>query len=106
MVHQRREDARFELAVAHPGAAEELDAVAELAGKVDVHLVEVADAFDGHFRIGIVHAPCKADKQHELVCGVEPVDVQRGIGLGVAFSCASARAGAKLTPLLVISERI
>ena len=85
MVHQRREDARFELAVAHPGAAEELDAVAELAGKVDVHLVEVADAFDGHFRIGIVHAPCEADKQHELVRGVEPVDVQRGIGLGVAL---------------------
>lgn len=70
----------FELAVTHPGAAEQLDAVAELAGEIDIHLVEVADAFDGHFRIGIVHAPCKADKQHELVRGVEPVDVQRGIG--------------------------
>lgn len=46
------------------------------------------------------------DKQHELVRGVEPVDVQRGIGLGVAFSCCFGEGRGEVDALLVISERI
>ena len=99
MVHQRGEDPGFQLAVAHPGAAQQLDAVAELAGEVDVHLVEIADAFDGHFRVGIVHAPGQTDQQHELVRRVEAVDVQRGIGLGVALGLRFGERGGKVHAL-------
>ena len=70
------------LAFAHLG--DELDAVAEFAGQTNVHARKAADAAHRHGREGVVGAVGKLDEDGQLVGGVMAVDVQRGVGLGIA----------------------
>ena len=64
--------------------AQELYAIAELLGELDVHRGDVADALD--MDAGEIDPdPERRTGQHgELVGGVDAVDVEAGIGLGVA----------------------
>ena len=90
--HQGREHARLQahLAVGLAGVAafahlgDELDAVAELAGQGDVQAGHAADAAHGHGRVGVIDPVGQADEQGQLVGRIMAVDVQGGIGFGVA----------------------
>ena len=63
--------------------AEQLDAVAEFAGERDVQRGDLADALDMHRleRHWPAEGDCRQDRQ--LVRGIDAVDVERRIGLGV-----------------------
>ena len=67
-----------------PRDAEQLDPVAELLGVADVLLRELRDALG----VGLVelHRDAEGDRRHdgELVRGVDALDVERRVGLGVA----------------------
>ncbi len=66
------------------GDAQQLDAVAELARELDVLRPDAADALDVHGREIDARAESHAGEDRELVRGVDAVDVEAGIGLGVA----------------------
>ena len=66
------------------GDAEQLDAVAELVGERDVHGRDVADALDVDGGEAWPAAEGQGRQQRELVRGVDAVDVEGGVGLGVA----------------------
>ncbi len=67
-----------------PGDAEQLDAVAELLGVADVFARQLGDAFG----VGLVelHRDAEGDRRHdgELVRGVDALDVEGRVGLGIA----------------------
>ena len=68
-----------------PGDAEQLDAVAELVGERDVERRDVADALDIDARRNRPRQPkASAGQDGELVRGIDAVDVEARVGLGVA----------------------
>ncbi len=77
-------DALLEPILGQPRDAEQLDAIAELLGEIDVEPRDVADAFG--VDAGEIDRPAKADarQDRELVGGVDAVDVEARIGLGIA----------------------
>ena len=82
--HHAGVDAAFDAGLGAAGDAEQLDAVAEFAGEQDVQGGDGADALDmdrGEID-GAVERQRGQDGQ--LVGGVDAVDVEGGIGLGVA----------------------
>ena len=99
MVHKRRKDSGFQSAVAHFGSAEQFDPVSEFAGKFDVHPVEVADASDRHFRIGVVHSPGQSDKQNELVRRIVSVNIESRVGFSETFLLCVSQRGAEVSSL-------
>ena len=82
----------------HPGDAQELDPVAQLVGERDVHGRDVADALD----VDRVEARPPAERQRrqqrQLVRGVDAVDVEGGIGLGVAQALRLGQHVGELAP--------
>ena len=64
--------------------AEQLDAVAELLGVGDVGRLQLGDALD--VRLGELHRHAERDRADDrrLVRGVDAVDVEGRVGLGVA----------------------
>ena len=77
-------DALLDAAVGAAGDAEQLDAVAELVGRLDVGRRDRRDALDID-RLGVdLGAEGDRRQQRELVGGVEAVDVEGRIGLGIA----------------------
>ncbi len=92
MVDQSGEDAGLNLALSgKPRPAEELHAVAELPGKVDIHAIQIADALDRHGRVRVIQPPGEADKQHEFMGGVKTVNIQCGVRLRVAVFLRAAQ---------------
>ena len=67
-----------------PRDAEQLDAVAELAGERDVERGDAADALDMHRVERDRPAERERGQDRQLVRGIDAVDVERRIGLGVA----------------------
>ena len=61
-----------------------LDAVAKFARKTDIHAGKPANAAHRKGRVRIVHPVGQTDKQDKLVGGIVAVNVQRGVGLGIA----------------------
>ncbi len=74
----------LETLLGKPRDAKEFDAVAELLGKIDVEPGDVADALG--IDAGEVDRAAKAEarQDRELVRGVDAVDIEARIGLGVA----------------------
>ena len=68
--------------------------------------VELGDAFG----VGLVelHRDAEGDRRHdrELVRGVDALDVEGRVGLGIAARCASLSTAAKVAPLSRISDRM
>ena len=66
------------------GDAQQLDAVAELFGVLDVDRIQFRDAFD----VGLVElhrdAECQRGQNRDLVRGIHALDVEGRVGLGVA----------------------
>ena len=82
--HHRRMDALLDAGVGAAGDAEQLDAVAELVGRLDVGRRDRRDALDID-RVGVdLGAEGDGGQQRELVGGVVAADVEGRIGLGVA----------------------
>ena len=77
-------DALLEPVLGRPREAQQLDAVAELVGERDVERRDVADALD--MDAGEIDLGAEGDRgqQRELVRGVDAVDVEARIGLGIA----------------------
>ena len=63
---------------------DKLDAVAKFARKANIHARKAANTAHRKGRIGIVHPVGQTDEQNELVSGIVTVNVQRGVGLGIA----------------------
>ena len=76
-------DPLLEPLVGQPRDAEQFDAIAELLGEIDVEPRDVPDAFG--VDAGEIDRPAKADARQdgELVGGVDAVDVEARIGLGI-----------------------
>jgi len=64
--------------------SQELDAEAQLLGELDVHRGDVADAFDMDAGKIDPRAERRTGQHGELVGGVDAVDIEARIGLGVA----------------------
>ena len=77
--------ALLDAALGHQRHAQQLDAVAEVVGGLDVGLGDGLDALDVDLVEGDARAERQAGQQGELVGGVEAADVEGGIGLGVAL---------------------
>ena len=82
----------------HPGDAQELDPVAELVGEGDVHGRDVADALDVDRVEARPPAEGQRRQQRQLVRGVDAVDVEGGIGLGVAQALRLGQHVGELAP--------
>ena len=82
--NQRRMNANLDFVAVLRDAREELDAVAEVCGVLDVRAREVADAFDLNLVESRLEAVRESRENARLVGRVKAVDVERGIGLGVA----------------------
>ena len=82
--HHARMHALFEPVLGQPGDPEQLDAEAELVGEVDIEPRDVADAL-GINAVGVDRpAEREARQDRQLVRGVDAVDVEARIGLGIA----------------------
>ena len=82
--HHRRVDALLDARLGAAGDAEQLDAVAELVGRLDVGLRDRRDALDID-RVGIdLGAEGDRGQERELVRGVVALDVEGRVGLGIA----------------------
>ena len=77
-------DALLEPVLGQPRDAEQLDAVAELLGEVDVEPGHRAGCPRHVCRRGRPGAESQAGQDRELVRGIDAVDVESGIGLGIA----------------------
>src|SRR6185437_2890495 len=77
-------DALLQSMLSWPGQAEQLDAVAEILREGDIERGDVADALD--VDAGEVHLAAEAHRreQRELMRGVDAVDIEARIGLGIA----------------------
>ena len=82
----------------HPGDAQELDPVAELVGEGDVHGRDVADALDVDRVEARPPAEGQRRQQRQLVRGVDAVDVEGGVGLGVAQALRLGQHVGELAP--------
>ena len=82
--HQRRVHPQFDPVVAPLGDAQQLDAVAQLLGIGDVGRLQPGDAFD--MRAVELHRDPEGDRAHDrrLVGRVDALDVEGGVGLGIA----------------------
>ncbi|MDT4853606.1 hypothetical protein FQZ97_878770 [compost metagenome] len=82
--HQRRMHAQLHAVIAAAGDAEQLDAVAQFLGVLDIGGGQLGNAF--HVRAVELHRHAERDRAHQrdLVRGIDALDVKRGIGLGVA----------------------
>ena len=65
--------------------AEELDAVAEVVGRLDAGLTDRSDALDVDLVEGDPRSERQAGQQRQLVGSVEAVHVEGRVGLGVAL---------------------
>ena len=83
--HHGRMHALLDAAFGHERDAQQLDAVAEIVGGLDVGLRDALDALDVDLVEGDARAEGEARQQGELVGGVEAADVEGGIGFGVAL---------------------
>ena len=82
--HHAGMDALFEPVLGQPGDPQQLDAEAEFVGELDVEPRDVADALGVH-AVGVDRpAEREARQDRQLVGGVDPVDVEARIGLGIA----------------------
>ncbi len=82
----------------HPGDAQELDPVAQLVGERDVHGRDVADALDVDRVEARPPAEGQRRQQRQLVRGVDAVDVEGGVGLGVAQALRLGQHVGELAP--------
>ena len=84
MRHHAGVDAGFDARLGLAGEAQQLDAVAELAGEGDVQRRDAADAF--HVDGAEIHRAAEGEggEDGELVGGVDAVHVEGGVGFGVA----------------------
>ena len=64
--------------------SQQLDAIAEFLGELDVHRRHAPDAFDMDAGEVDPGAEGRAGQHGELVCGIDTIDVETRIGLGVA----------------------
>ena len=83
--HHRRMHPCLDAAGGAHGDTQQLDAVAQVIGGLDIGLRDLLDAFDvdlveRHFR-----AECQTGQQRQFVRGVETADVERRIGFRVAL---------------------
>ena len=83
--HHGRVHALLDAALGAQRHAEQLDAVAEIAGRLDIGGRDRFDAFDIDQLEAHARAEGEAGEQRELVRRVEAADVEGGIGLGVAL---------------------
>src|SRR5712692_4086228 len=81
------------------GNGKEFDRVAELTGKQDVSLTEVADAFGVDLRKRHAHAKSQHRQQGQLVSRVDAVDVKAGVSLGESLFLSAPQDGSKLFAL-------
>ena len=90
---------------AAPRDAEQLHAVAELLGVADVGLLHLRDALD----VGVVeaHRDAEGDGRHEsqLVGGVDSLDVEGRVGLGVAVGLGVGEGGGEVDAAACASRR-
>ena len=86
--HHGRVHALLDAALGHERDAEQLDAVAEVVGGLDVGLRDALDALDVDLVEGDAGAERQARQQRQLVRGVEAADVEGGVGFGVALAPA------------------
>ena len=82
--HHAGMDALLDAEFGRPRDAQQLDAVAELLGEGDIHRRDIADAI--HLHPGEIDLAAEGDAREdgELVGGVDPVDIEAGIRLGIA----------------------
>jgi hypothetical protein len=82
--HQRRVHAQLDALGAAPRDAEQLDAVSELFGIADVDCLQCGDAL--HVGLVELHRHAEGDGAHDggLVRGVDALDVEGRVGLGVS----------------------
>ena len=83
--HHGRVHALLDAAVRHQRDAEQLDAVAEIVGRLDVGLRHAFNALDVDLVERHTGAEGEARQQGELVRGVETADVEAGIGFRIAL---------------------
>ena len=83
--HHGRVHALLDAALGEQGHAEQLDAVAEVLGGLDVGLGDGLDALHVDLVEGDAGAEGEAGQQRKLVGGIEAADVEGRIGLGVAL---------------------
>ena len=83
--HHGRVHALLDAAFGHQRHAQQLDAVAQVVGRLDVRLRDALDALDMDLVEGDAGAEGQAGQQGELVRRVEPADVEGGIGFGIAL---------------------
>ena len=83
--HHGRMHALLDAAVGPQRDAEQLDAVAELVGRLDVGRRDLLDALDIDGLEAHARAKGKAREQGKLMRGVEAADVEGRIGLGVTL---------------------
>ncbi len=104
--HHARVDALFEPVLGQARDAEQLDAIAELLGEIDVEPRDVADALG--VDAGEIDRPAERDarQDRQLVRGVDAVDVEARIGFGVAELLRFASTSANSRPLSRIVVRM
>ena len=97
--HQRRVHAQLDAMLTALGDAQQLDAVAQLLGITDVHRLQRADALD--MRLVELHRHAKGDGAHDgrLVGGIDALDVEGGVGFGVAQALRLLEHDAEVEPL-------
>lgn len=81
---QRRLDVGADAAAALFGGSDQLARAAVRLKARDVRLAHVADAGHRHVRLAQRHAEGDVCRQDQLALDVQPVDVGRGVGLGIA----------------------
>ena len=85
MIDQSGKDSGFKLSIAHFGPAQQFYPIPKFAGKFYVHTVQIADAANRHFRIGIVNAPGQPDEQNKLMCSIIAINIESRICFGIAL---------------------
>ena len=81
--NKRRMDAKFDAVIGVLGDAEQLDAVAEFFGKLNVFGFQMCNAFDMNFSHIDRNAESNSREKHQFMSGVRTFDVEGRIGFGV-----------------------
>ena len=99
--HEGGVDAQLDGVAEVAADGEVLDDVAEALGEAVVGLVDAADALGGD-RAAVIDPGAEGQhgQHHQLVGGVVAVDVERGIGLGVALRLGLGDGGVEALPAL------
>lgn len=98
--------ARLDRAIATARKAEVLDGVPQLSRKPNVVDRNRRNAL-GEYAVGVDRCTESERRQdRELLRGVDPFDIESGIGFGVPSRCASASASANVLPSSSIAVRM